>query len=37
MELGNVMGMKTVFINPGLNGNFDKCFTTMKDFSKSIS
>ena len=37
MELGNVMGMKTVFINPGLNGNFDKCFPTMKDFSKSIS
>lgn len=37
MQLGEKMGMKTVFINPGLNGKFDKCFPTLKDFSKSIS
>jgi D-glycero-alpha-D-manno-heptose 1-phosphate guanylyltransferase len=37
MEFGQNMGMKTVFINPGLNGKFDKCFPTLKYFLKSIS
>jgi D-glycero-D-manno-heptose 1,7-bisphosphate phosphatase len=37
MEFGQKMGMKTVFITPGLNGKFDKCFSTLKYFLKSIS
>jgi len=36
MEFGKELGMKTVFINSGLNGEFDKCFPSLKDFSKSL-
>ena len=37
MEFGDRKGMKTVYINPGLNSRFDRCFPTLKDFTKSIS
>lgn len=36
MEFGKKLGMKTIYINQNLNGSFDKCFNSLKDFSKSI-
>lgn len=37
MEFGQRKGMKTIYINPGFNGQFDKCFPTLEEFAKSIS
>ncbi|MEN8929107.1 MAG: HAD-IIIA family hydrolase [Flavobacteriales bacterium] len=37
MEFGKKIAMKTVFITAGLNGKFDKCFSSLKNFTKSIS
>ncbi len=37
MEFGRRKGMKLVYINPGLNGDTDRTFPTLEDFSKSIS
>ncbi len=36
MEFGKKIGMKTIFITPGLDGKFDKCFPFLNYFSKSI-
>ncbi len=37
MEFGRRKGMKLVYINPGLNGDTDRSFPTLEDFTKSIS
>lgn len=37
MEFGKRKGMKTVFINSGLNGTVDRTFPILEDFVKSIS
>jgi D-glycero-alpha-D-manno-heptose 1-phosphate guanylyltransferase len=36
MEFGRRKGMKTVFINPRLNGDVDRNFTKLENFAKSI-
>ena len=37
MEFGRKKGMKLVYINAGLNGDTDRTFPTLEDFTKSIS
>ena len=37
MEFGKRKRMKTVFINKGLNPDFDRNFSSLKDFTKSVS
>lgn len=37
MEFGRRNGMKTIYINPGLNGDVDRTFPSLEDFTKSIS